>query len=176
MRMLAAATSALLMVDFQLRLMPAIAEREAVERNALRLRQAATLFDVPVLFTEQNPAKLGSTVPDLAGDAPALGKTCFDAGRDPGFTALLPERNTILVTGCEAHICVLQTALGLVDLGRRVVVVEDAVGSRTLASKAAALRRLERHGVEIVTTEMVVFEWLGTADHPRFREAVALVK
>jgi len=78
--------------------------------------------------------------------------------------------------GCDAHVCVLQTVLGLLDGGRPVFVVRDAVGSRRVESKETAIRRMERHGAEIVTTEMVVFEWLETAEHPRFREALALVK
>ncbi len=175
-RTLAAVSSALLMVDFQARLMPAIAGGEGVVAQARRLKAAAALLDVPVLLTEQNPAKLGSTLPELAGGAAVLAKMTFDAGADPGFAAALPPRDTVVVCGCEAHVCVLQTALSLLGPGRHVVVVEDAIGSRAPASKAAALRRMERHGVEVVTTEMVVFEWLGSADHPRFREAVALVK
>jgi nicotinamidase-related amidase len=82
----------------------------------------------------------------------------------------------VVVAGCEAHVCVLQTVLGLIDSGRRVFVVQDAIGSRRAENKEAAVRRMERHGAEIVTTEMVVFEWLGSAEHPRFREAVALIK
>ncbi|HEX5452212.1 MAG TPA: isochorismatase family protein, partial [Stellaceae bacterium] len=78
--------------------------------------------------------------------------------------------------GCETHVCVLQTALGLLAAGRRVAMVRDAVGSRRAESKEAALRRLERHGAEIVTTEMVAFEWLATAEHPRFRDIVRLIK
>ncbi len=93
-----------------------------------------------------------------------------------GFTEALPNRPDIVVAGCEAHVCVLQTVLGLLDGGRRVFVVRDALGSRRAESKETAIRRMERHGAEIVTTEMVVFEWLGTARHPRFREAVALIK
>ena len=81
-----------------------------------------------------------------------------------------------MLAGCESHVCVLQTALGLLRAGRRVVVVQDAVGSRQAASVRAALDRLARHGADLVTTEMALFEWLGTAEHPRFREAVALIK
>ncbi|MBH0619677.1 isochorismatase family protein, partial [Salmonella enterica] len=158
-----AAASVLLMVDLQARLMPAIADGEAVLREAKRLLGAAALCGVPALFTEQNPGRLGATVPELAPGSPSLPKMCFDAARDPGFAAALPDRPTVLIAGVEAHVCVLQTALSLVDRGRRVAVVEDAVGSRAPASKAAALRRMERHGVEIVTAEMAVFEWLGSA-------------
>ena len=112
----------------------------------------------------------------LADESQVFAKMTFDAGRAPGFFDRLAERHALIVAGCEAHVCVLQTALGLIATGRKVYVVADAVGSRRPESKAAALARMERNGVEIVTTEMVVFEGLGSADHPRFREAVALIK
>ena len=70
----------------------------------------------------------------------------------------------------------MQTVLGLIGAGKRVYLVRDAVGSRQAESKEAAIRRLERHGAEIITTEMAVFEWLGSAAHPRFREALALIR
>jgi nicotinamidase-related amidase len=76
----------------------------------------------------------------------------------------------------EAHVCVLQTVLGLLDRSRRAYVVADAIGSRRPDSKAAALARLERAGAEIVTTEMVLFEWLGTAEDPKFKPVIGLVK
>ena len=109
-------------------------------------------------------------------DCPILAKQEFDACRAPGFFDRLPHRSALILAGCEAHVCVLQTALGLLAEGNHVYVVRDAVGSRRPESKATALDRLARHGVEIVTTEMVLFEWLETASHPRFREVVALIK
>ncbi len=114
--------------------------------------------------------------PRATRQAHAFAKMTFDAGRAPGFHDRLGEGRALILAGCEAHVCVLQTALGLVETGRRVFVVGDAVGSRRPESKEAALRRMERNGVEIVTTEMVVFEWLGSAENPRFRQAVALIK
>lgn len=82
----------------------------------------------------------------------------------------------MIVAGWEAHVCVLQTVLGLLETGRQVHVVRDAIGSRQPESKETAIRRMERHGAEIVTTEMVLFEWLRTATHPRFREVAALIR
>lgn len=178
MRTIDRESSALLVVDFQARLMPAIEDGAAAVANARRLLAAAELLGVPVLFTEQNAGGLGATVPELAsaaGEAAVLHKMAFDACRAGGL-AEMPDRPDLVVAGCEAHVCVLQTVLGLLDAGRRVHLVRDAVGARRAESKAAALRRMERHGAEIVTAEMVVFEWLATAEHPRFREAVALIK
>lgn len=173
---LAADTSFLLVVDFQARLMPAIDRGPDAVANARRLLDAAGLFAVPVLFTEQNPDGLGTTVPELAGGHPVFHKMTFDAVRAPGFLDRIPPDREIVVAGCEAHVCVLQTVLGLLDAGRRVQVVSDAVGSRRPDNKAVGLTRMERHGAGIVTTEMAVFEWLGSAEHPRFREAIRLIK
>ena len=177
MRTIDASSSALLIVDFQARLMPAIHEGEAAIANARRLLAAASLLEVPILFTEQNPKGLGPTVPDLTEGHRVFEKQHFDACREPGFAqGALPDRPSHVVAGCEAHVCVLQTVLGLLDLGRRVYLVRDALGSRKPESKETAVRRLERQGAEIVTTEMVVFEWLATAEHPRFKDALQLLK
>ena len=171
------AKSLLLVVDFQTRLMPAIEGGAAAIANARRLLNAAALFDVPVVVTEQNAAGLGPTVADLACERAEIAhKMSFDAYRSPGFLARLGDREAIVVAGCEAHVCVLQTTLGLIDAGRSVYLVRDAIASRRAESKETAIRRLERHGAEIVTTEMVIFEWLATADDPRLREVIALVK
>ena len=167
----------LLLIDFQTRLMPAIDDGAAAIANAQRLLTAAALLGVPALFTAQNPRGLGAIVPELQpNDAHVFAKMTFDAGRAPGFDERLAEGHALILAGCEAHVCVLQTALGLVARGRRVFVVADAIGSRRPESKAAALTRMEQNGVEIVTTEMVVFEGLESADHPRFREVAALIK
>jgi isochorismate hydrolase len=91
------------------------------------------------------------------------------------FERLTPGRDAV-VGGWEAHVCVLQTVLALIEAGRRVFVVSDAVGSRRSESKEIALRRMAQSGAEIVTMEMVVFEWLQSAGHPRFKEAMALIE
>lgn len=170
-----AARSLLVLVDIQTRLVPAIAEAEAMIANARRLKEAAGLLGVPVLLTEQNPDALGRTVPEVSGGE-VVAKMAFDVTRQDGFLARVPEEAEVILAGCEAHICVLQTAFGLMAAGRRVRVVRDAVGSRRIENREAALARLAAHGADIVTTEMAVFEWLGTAAHPRFREVVRLIK
>lgn len=167
----------LLAVDFQARLMPAIHNGAEVLANAHRLIAAAGLLGVPLLATEQYPKGLGHTVPDLLpAQTPIIEKMSFDASAAPGLPAALGEAQTIIVTGCEAHVCVLQTVAGLLGLNRRVIVVRDAIGSRTADNRAAAIARMAGFGAEIVTTEMVVFELLGAATHPKFREVIALVK
>lgn len=169
--------STLLLVDFQSRLMPAIDQAAAAVRNARRLVEMASLVKVPMVFTEQNAKGLGQTVAELRADGGTLiHKMHFDAVREPGFLAAIPVDRQIVVAGCEAHVCVQQTVLGLLDAGRKVYVVRDALGSRHPENKETAIGRMQRHGAEVVTTEMVVFEWLETAEHPHFRDAVALVK
>jgi nicotinamidase-related amidase len=170
-------SSTLLVVDLQSRLMPAIDDGMSVIANARRLLDAAAMLQVPILFTEQNVGGLGSTLPELRSATDRVAhKMTFDACREAGFLEALPERHDLIVAGCEAHVCVLQTVLGLLKSGRRVYVVRDALGSRRAESKETALRRMERNGAEIVTTEMVIFEWLGTAEDPRLRNVLALVK
>ncbi|MDE1146183.1 MAG: isochorismatase family protein [Azospirillaceae bacterium] len=169
--------STLVVVDAQGRLMPAIDGGPAVIANIRRLLSAAALLDIAVLFTEQNPKGLGPTLPDLTPDpARVVEKMSFSAVPAPGFLDQLPDGHAVVLTGCETHVCVLQTALGLIDLGRKVHVVADAVGSRTQPNKDSGLARMAGHGVEIITTEMAVFEWLSTAAHPRFRDVAALIK
>ncbi len=177
MRTLNSETTALLFIDFQTRLMRAIEDADAVIANAKRLLDAASLLGVHVLFTEQNAKGLGPTIEALTPPpGAAIPKMSFDACACEGLMTALEGKPDVLVTGCEAHVCVLQTVLSLIDSGRRVFVARDAVGSRRSESKETAIRRMERHGAETVTAEMAIFEWLGTAEHPRFREAAALVK
>jgi nicotinamidase-related amidase len=89
----------------------------------------------------------------------------------------LPEgRQHIVIGGCEAHVCMLQTALSLLDAGYKVWVVADATGSRRESDRDIALDRLRQSGARIVTTEMVAFEWMIHCNHPRFREVQALIK
>jgi len=169
--------STLLLVDFQSRLMPAIGDHAAVVANARRLLDAAAMFGVPVMFTEQNADGLGPTVPELRSATDrTVPKMTFDATRMPGFTAALPDRPDLVVAGCETHVCLLQTVLGLLRAGRRIFVVRDAVGSRREESKESAIHRMERNGAEVVTTEMVLFEWLETAEDPRLRKVLDLVR
>ena len=176
--LLSAEGAVLLLIDLQQRLVPAIYDNEAVVARAVRLAEAAQLLDVPVFATEQNPAGLGPTVGPLAAYPQAvLPKTTFSAVGDPGFAALLPAgASEIVVAGCEAHVCVLQTVLDLLGSRHRVLVAADAIGSRDPADRVAAIARARQHGAEIVTSEMVLFEWLRDSQHPKFREVQKLLK
>ena len=198
--LLDAEQSQLVLVDYQPRLMPAIFEGPLVLANALRLAQAARLLEVPLWGTEQNPSKLGENPAEIrALCRRTLSKMQFSAVEEglgewlrppaapvAGNARSLPkhlqksvaaaERNTVVVAGCEAHVCLLQTALDLLEDEFEVWVVTDACSSRTERNRDAAFDRLAGAGAELVTTEMVVFEWLRTAEHPAFKAAQALIK
>ncbi|MFM2087687.1 MAG: hypothetical protein RLZZ237_2556 [Pseudomonadota bacterium] len=167
----------LVIVDLQGRLMPAIHDADNVLVQNLRLARIAQLLEIPVLGTEQNRQGLGPNVEEIAALCQqTLHKTHFGACFD-GLQAILPPgRKQIVVTGCEAHVCMLQTAIGLLELGYDVIIAIDAVGSRQPASRDAALQRLDKLGAQLLTVEMLAFEWLRDCKHPRFREVLALIK
>ncbi|MER1967782.1 isochorismatase family protein [Castellaniella sp. GW247-6E4] len=168
----------LLVIDMQNKLLPAIHDAEALRGRAARIAQAARLLEVPVWATEHWPDKIGPTHADLAPHIDHIvAKTHFDACREPGFTDELPRhRDRVLLMGTEAHICVLQTGLGLAAAGLRPALLADGIGSRRESDRLAACERWRHHGLEILTSEMALFEWLRTPAHPRFRDVLALVK
>lgn len=173
-----AARSVLVLVDYQARLMPAITGTAAVIASAALLAGAARDLDIRVVATEQNAGKLGPTVPELreASDA-TIPKSHFDACED-GLAAALGGGAAphVVIGGCESHVCLLQTALGLLRRGHRLWVVEPACGSRRPSDHRLAMQRLAEAGATIVSTEMVLFEWLGDFEHPRFRVLLERIK
>lgn len=166
--------SVLLLVDLQERLQPAIHEAELVLEASLWLTRVAQRLGVPVICTEQYPRGLGPTMAALRNLLPEesiLEKIHFSAVPEGGLFQLPGgDRLQFVVAGTEAHVCVQQTVLDLLAAGRRVFVVEEAVGSRRTADKNLALARMRRHGADIVSREMVVFEWLQRAGSDLFRE------
>lgn len=176
---LQARTCSLVLVDYQARLLPAIHGGESVVRQAVALADAARLLAIPVVGTEQNPAGLGPNVQAVRDRcATTLPKVHFDACAD-GLGRVLDrhaERRDVVISGCEAHVCLLQTALGLLRQGRRVWVVPAACGSRRPADHALAMERLAAAGATRLAPEMALFEWLGRSDHPHFKAVLALVK
>jgi len=173
--------SVLCVIDVQQRLTPAMAEPEQVIARSELLMTAAARLGVPVLVSEQYPKGLGPTVEPLAKLAPdgaTYPKVHFSCTDDPGYRAGLDAsgRRQAVLTGIEAHVCVLQTALGAKAAGYEVAVVADAVSSRDPANKALALERLAANGIEIVTSEMVVFEWMKQAGTEAFKALSPLIK
>jgi nicotinamidase-related amidase len=178
---LEAGRSALLIVDVQERLAPVTREPEAAIARCGILMRAAERLGVPILVSEQYPKGLGPTVEPLRNLVPAghpVPKLHFSCTANETLRHQLKatERDQLVVAGMEAHVCVLQTALGAKADDYEVAVVADAVTSRDPANKAAALARLAANGVEIVTSEMVVFEWMGRAGTPEFKDLSALIR
>jgi nicotinamidase-related amidase len=191
--------SQLVLMDLQIKLIPALHDGAGVVANALRLAQAAQLLRVPVCVTEQYPEGLGRTAPELAAwAAQPLQKLCFSACEEGLIEQLeaagtpkaspnarsvpkhlqKPVENTrteIVIAGAEAHICVLQTVMDLVE-DFDVFVVTDACSARTERNRDAAYDRMAAEGVNLVTTEMVLFEWLRSAEHEHFKAVQALVR
>jgi nicotinamidase-related amidase len=171
-----AQASTLVLVDYQQRLMPLIDGHELVLHEALRLADAAAALDIPIVGTQQNPAGLGhNDVRIRQRCASTLDKMHFDACED-GLVPALGDRPEVVLAGCEAHVCLLQTGLGLLRAGRRVWVVAPACGSRSPADRALALDRLRHAGAGIVSVEMVLFEWLHDCRHPQFKNVLAVIK
>ncbi len=194
--------SQLVLVDYQIKLMPHIFEGEKALENAVRLAKIAQLLRVPVFGTEHNPEALGATVDGLRSlYGRTLVKTFFNAAEEGLVDGLRPaskpqqggnarslpkhlqkavpqspERASIVIAGCEAHVCLLQTALGLIEQEFDVWVVTDACSSRTERSRDAAFDRLAGAGAELVTTEMVAFEWLRSSEHEAFKDVLTLIK
>jgi nicotinamidase-related amidase len=174
--------SQLLVIDIQERLAPVMAAGAPAVELTQKLLRCAGLLGIPVTLTEQYRKGIGPTlagVLEAAGAAAAVfEKMAFSAMGDAAITAHLrgSGRDQVVIAGIESHVCVLQTALDLHEAGLKPVVVIDAVASRAVESKQAALHRLRAHGVELVTTEMVIFEWLERAGTDDFRAILPLLK
>jgi nicotinamidase-related amidase len=195
-------SSHLVLVDYQLKLLPAMKDGAAVWKRAEVLAKTAQLLNVPVWATAQNPSGLGEVSPEIRQHCQkVLAKMAFSAVEEglgewlsppppaapKGNARSLPRhlqkpqaqaesRKTIVLAGCEAHVCLLQTALDLLQEDFEVWVVTDACGSRSERNRDAAFDRLAGAGAELVSTEMVAFEWLRTAAHPAFKAVQGLIK
>jgi nicotinamidase-related amidase len=171
--------TALLVIDVQEKLMPAIRDRRRVAWNIRRLVDGAKIVGLPVVGTEQYPKGLGKTVPELAerlGDLPD--KLTFSCLGCPEIFKQLRRQDIhkILIAGVETHVCVQQTVLDLLADGWEVLVVADAVGSRFEIDYRTALRRMESSGATLTTTEAALFEWCRAAGTPQFKEISRLAR
>jgi len=172
---------AVLVIDVQERLLPTIVNGEAVAHNAGVLLAVADALDLPAVATEQYPRGLGRTVEAVARhlrpDAPRVEKTRFSAlVPDVESFLLTTRRQTVLVAGIEAHVCVLQTVLDLLASGRQAFVVTDAVSAGQGGQVAPALRRMERAGAVPTGVLSATYELLGDKEHPAFARCLALAK
>jgi nicotinamidase-related amidase len=176
---MSAVDTGLLVIDVQEKLMAKIPEADTVVRNIAFLIDAARVLRMPVAATEQYPKGLGPTVPALLQRLPERSdklafSCCSVSAVVEGFRR--SARPKIVLAGIETHVCVLQTALNLVALDFTVYIAADAVASRYAIDREFALRRMEHAGAILTTSETAVFEWVGRADSPHFKEISRLVQ
>jgi nicotinamidase-related amidase len=179
--MLKIENTAVVMIDMQGKLWNVMSEKEALLENVQKLIKGIQVLGVPVVLTEQNPRGLGPTMPELVQLMPEikpLAKFCFSCHEDKNFEATIRElkRKQLLICGIESHICVYQTALDLLNHGYEVEVIADAVSSRVLLNRDITLMRLQSEGAKLTTVEMVLYELLQTAESPKFKEMLKVVK
>jgi len=173
--------SALLVVDVQGRLARLMHESEAMIRALRILIRGCRMLDLPVVWAEQLPDKLGAAVEELGGPLEGLApvaKSSFGCTGDPALAEQIAATgcSRILLCGIETHVCVWQTAASLLASGYGVHLVADATSSRSAFNRDIALRRMERAGVHLTNVEMLLFELMADATHPKFREVASLLK
>jgi nicotinamidase-related amidase len=174
--------SSLLIIDIQERLLPAMHEGAQVISHTQILMKAAEALCLPITISEQYPKGLGKTVPEIANTAATVfEKTSFSCWRDPAMKKHFinhheQDRPLVIIAGIETHVCVLQTAVDLHQAGFGVFVVADATSSRGPASVDLALARLRQTEIQLINTEMAVFELLGKAGTPEFKALSALIR
>ena len=170
----------LVVVDVQGKLATIVDESEEMIANVAKLVQAMQALEVPILWLEQNPSRLGGTALDIAQhlQGQAIAKMAFSACQEQEFVDALKAsgRTQFIVTGIETHICVYQTARQLKEQGFEVEVVADAVSSRTKANKEIGLEKMKELGILPTSVEMILYELLQRADHPHFKTVLQLVK
>ncbi len=171
----------LLIIDVQGRLAQGVVCSSALEASLGKLVRACKIFEVPILLTEQYPKGLGTTVDSirelLAGTVP-IEKLSFSCCGSPEFMRQLrsSKRNDILVAGMEAHVCVYQTAMDLIEFGYNVHLVTDCVSSRSDENRSLGIRCIEKAGASLTSSEMAIFELLRVAGGERFKEISKIVK
>jgi nicotinamidase-related amidase len=179
--MLNAENAVLVYVDIQGKLATLMYEKERLFANLVRMSRAARLLNIPIIWNEQLPDKLGETIPELKAalsDMQPLVKKAFSCCGNPAFTGQLARmgRKQILLTGIETHICVYQSAVDLVEAGYEVHVLIDAVSSRFEHNYRLGLDRMKDAGAKLSSVEMALFEMMEEAGTDTFREVVKLLK
>ena len=175
------AKTVLLVIDVQGKLAALVHDKEKVYRHIEALIKTAQILNIPILYTEQVPEKIGKTIPvleRLLKSAAPITKSSFSCCGSKEFLQRINalNRKQVVVAGIEAHVCVYQTAADLLSLKFDVQVVADAVSSRNADNVCIALERMKKLGADLTSTEMIITELLRTAEHPSFREIIKLIK
>jgi len=171
----------LVLIDVQGKLAHLMHDKDTLFKNLQKCIRGAQVLDIPILWVEQNPERMGATIPEIASLLDAyepfakMSFSCFRNG-EINQELIASKRNQILVAGIEAHVCVYQAVLDLVAMDYQVEVIADAVSSRTPENKNLSLQKIQNAGAFLTTTEMSLFELLGTAEEPRFKEILEILK
>ena len=166
-----------IMIDLQESLINAMQEKETLIKNTEILNKSTEILDIPLIVTEQYPEKLGKSVAYLPEKHKYFSKTKFSIFTDEATEYIHKlDKQVLIVYGIEAHICVTQTCLDAIEKGYQVILVADAISSRKEYSKEIAIKMLTDKGVEVVTTEMILFRILKDAKHPCFKEIAKMIK
>jgi nicotinamidase-related amidase len=179
--LLRAEEALLLIIDVQERFVPALFNPQEVVQGTATIVKGCQLLKVPILVTEHYPKGLGHTVPEITTlldeKTPILPKTSFGCCGDPDFMSHLEAlgRKQIMICGLEAHVCVNQTVVSLLEQGYQVNLIEDAIGSRKPENKAIALRKLYHMGAMPSCIEMALFELMHSARHDSFKAVQQLI-
>jgi nicotinamidase-related amidase len=175
-------STALVVIDLQEKLVPAIDGADAILTNTHKLLELAKILSLPTFLTTQYSKGLGPTVPEIsaATDAEPIDKVCFSCfGHEPFIEAVrrrMPAGASLLLVGVETHICVLQTALGGLAAGYDVHVVADAIGSRSAVNHALGIERMRSTEIVISSAEMAIYELLGDARRAEFKQMLPFLK
>lgn len=174
---------ALVIIDIQEKLVNATTKQgENAAKNAYKVSKAAHILSIPTIITEQYPKGLGETIPAIkeiiADDTPIIEKSSFSALCENNFQNNFNKlaKKQIIICGIETHICVFQTAMDLISQGYEIFIINNACASRNIEEHNTAITLLRQHGAKILTTEIILFEWLKTSKHPHFKEIQNLIK
>ena len=179
--MFTAEQTVLLVIDVQGKLAHLVHEKEILLKNLQAMIKGARILQIPILWTEQVPAKIGNTIPEIAQllkDQQPIEKVSFSCVPNKRFMEILTalNRKQILIAGIETHVCIYQTASDLIKEGYQVKVARDAVSSRSLENKQIAFDAMQQRGVQLTSVEMILCELLKTSEDARFREILKLIK
>ena len=171
----------LVLIDYQEKLMPVMDNEDFLTDRTVRMVKGANEFELPIILTQQYTRGLGETVEPISaelGNLPYIDKKTFSAYKNEEFKKKLAEakRKTVLLCGIETHICVMQTALDMMEAGYNVVLIEDACSSRSDRDSQVAVMRLAEAGVVVTTVESALMEMAGGADSDHFRAISKIIK
>ncbi len=179
--MITTKNSVLIVIDVQGNLAYRMHDKEALFKNIRSIIKACKTLSIPIIYTEQAPEKIGSTVPEIVEfltDVPLIKKRSFSCCAEKDFPNALKilKRSHVIVVGIETHVCLYQTVRDLLDKKYQVQVVADAVSSRTLENKEIALKRMGSIGAVLTSTEMLATELLITSAHEKFKDVLNLIR